>query len=195
MPRRDVQSEILTAAEQIAVEHGVAAVTTKEVARVADCSQGSIYNHFRDRSDLLAQVVANRMLSIARDIEGDPLDAARREDRIRQMVRTVAGAYEQLIALSTSLVADAEVRLRFTSVLEERGASPECIGDAVTALLVSAQHDGLIRRDVDAGAVASLLTGACHQAALHGHLAGVSPALGGEDEERLIRTLDTLLAS
>ena len=195
MPRRDVQAEILTAAERIAVDHGVAAVTTKEVARIAGCSQGSIYNHFHDRSDLLAQVVANRMLSIAHAIEsgGGVSRGVGRKDRLRQIVHAVATAYQQLIALSTSLVADAEVRLRFASVLEERGASPECISDAVTALLTSAQTDGLIRSDIDAAAVASLLTGACHQGALHAHLAGRSSDLAAE-EERITRTLDTLLS-
>jgi AcrR family transcriptional regulator len=196
VPRRDVRAEILTAAERIAVDHGVAAVTTKEVAQVAGCSQGSIYNHFHDRSDLLAQVVANRMAAVARALEasGEATPPGDRADRLRRIVRAVATAYEQLIALSTSLVADAEVRLRFASVLEERGTSPECIGDAVTALLASAQTDGSIRSDVDAHAIASMLTGACHQAALHAHLASRSNSLTAEDEERLTRTFATLLA-
>lgn len=187
---------MLTAAERIAAEHGVAAVTTKEVARVADCSQGSIYNHFRDRSDLLAQVVANRMLATAAAIAGHDGDgpATDRRHRLRQLVRAVADAYAQLIALSTSLVADPEVRRRFAAVLEERKASPECINEAVAGLLASAQTEGLLRGDVDAAAVAALLTGACHQAALHAHLAGHPDGVPAADQERLTLALDALLA-
>jgi transposase len=64
MARRDVRSAIIDAAETLAVEKGFVGVTTKEVAKAADCSEGRIYNHFDDRSDLLAHVVANRMLAV-----------------------------------------------------------------------------------------------------------------------------------
>ena len=194
MTRRDVQAEILSAVEQIAAEHGFAGVTTKEVARVAGCSQGSIYNHFQDRSDLLAQLVASRVLAVAEELgrTGQSLDPGRGLP-LGEIVRAVAGGYQQLIALSTSLVADPEVRARFNAVLEERGASPDTIDDAVTSLISSAQAHGSVRTDVDAGTVAFLITGTCHQAALHRHLAGHDGAVHDDLEERLTNTLESLL--
>jgi AcrR family transcriptional regulator len=191
--RRDVRTEILAAAEQIAIEHGFGGVTTKEVARVAGCSQGSIYNHFQDRTDLLAQVVANRMLSVTAELRSSGLGSADGGMNLRALVRAVAGAYEQLIALSTSLVADPEVRLRFQAVLEDRGTAPDSISDAVTVLISASQTAELIRTDVDAEMVALLVTGPCHQAALHAHVSALPQGLPRELETKLAHTLETLL--
>jgi AcrR family transcriptional regulator len=191
--RRDVRTEILAAAEHIAIEHGFGGVTTKEVARVAGCSQGSIYNHFQDRTDLLAQVVANRMLAVTAELRSSGLGSADGGMNLRELVHTVAGAYEQLIALSTSLVADPEVRLRFHAVLEDRGTAPDSITDVVTVLISASQTAELIRADVDAKMVALLVTGPCHQAALHAHVSALPVALPRELEAKLARTLETLL--
>ena len=193
MARRDVRTEIMAAAEQIALEHGFAGVTTKEVARVAGCSQGSIYNHFEDRTDLLAQVVANRMLSVTAELTSSGLGTADGGMTLHDLVHAVACAYEQLIALSTSLVADPEVRLRFHAVLEDRGTAPDSISDAVTVLITAGQRAELIRADVDAEMVALLVTGPCHQAALHAHVSALPLGLPRDLEAKLAHTLETLL--
>ena len=193
MAGRDVRAEILVAAERLAIERGFGGVTTKEVARAAGCSEGSIYNHFRDRSDLLAQVVAARVIAVSQSLgETVTAEAATREELVAGLVRAVSGAYGQLIALSTSLVADPEIRARFNEVLEEHHA-PESINDAVAAVIASAQRDGLAREDVDADAVALLFTGPCHQAALHAYLAGEPGGPSAEVQLVLCDTLETLL--
>jgi AcrR family transcriptional regulator len=192
VPRRNVHAEILEAAEALAIERGFGGVTTKEVARRAGCSEGSIYNHFRDRNDLLARVVARRVAAVTEHLAQMTLGSpAAPGEFLTDIVHAVAGAYGQLIALSTSLVADPEVRARFNEVLEEGRVSPEDLSEAVAALITTAQEGGLVRRDVEADAVAVLITGACHQAALHSYLAGED---GGHTDGRLARTLETLLA-
>ena len=71
---------------------------------------------------------------------------------------------------------DAELVVAATDVLHQR---------------LSRALSGLVRRDVEADAVAVPITGACHQAALHSYLAGED---GGPTDGRLARTLETLLA-
>ena len=193
MPKRDVRAEILTAAERLAIERGFGGVTTKEVARAAGCSEGSIYNHFRDRSDLLAQVVAARVIAVSHNLgQTVATKPATRGELVAGLVGAVSGAYGQLIALSTSLVADPEVRARFNEVLEEHRA-PESVNDAVAAVITTGQGDGLVRVDVDARAVALLFTGPCHQAALHAHLAGEADGPPADVQRVLCDTLETLL--
>src|SRR5687768_13759883 len=58
MPTRE---EILAAAEVVIREHGVARATTQRIARMAGCSEGSIYNHFANKDDLVACAVGERM--------------------------------------------------------------------------------------------------------------------------------------
>lgn len=163
------------------------------MARAAGCSEGSIYSHFRDRSDLLAQVVVARVMAVSQDlgqtVETEP---ATRGELVAGLVRAVSGAYGRLIGLSTSLVADPEVRARFNEVLEENNA-PESVNDAVAAVITTGQGNGLIRVDVDAQAVSLLFTGPCHQAALHAYLAGEADGPPPEVQRVLCDTLETLL--
>jgi hypothetical protein len=78
-------------------------------------------------------------------------------------------------------------------VFKERGVSPEDLSGAVVDLITTAQAGGIVRRDVDAETVALLIIGACHQAALHAHLAGQEHGSPSDPERRLAGTLETLL--
>ena len=73
MARRDTRNVILEAAERVARRSGLARVTTKMVAAEAGCSEASIYYHFRDRTDLLAEVVASRTVQLNASMAKLPL--------------------------------------------------------------------------------------------------------------------------
>lgn len=49
-----MRDRILAAAVSVMRERGVAHTTTKEIARVAGVAEGSIYNHFADKAELVA---------------------------------------------------------------------------------------------------------------------------------------------
>jgi hypothetical protein len=53
-----MRDRILTAAVSVMRERGVAATTTKEIARVAGVAEGSIYNHFANKTELVAASMA-----------------------------------------------------------------------------------------------------------------------------------------
>lgn len=192
MGRRDVRRDILEAAEALAMSKGFSGVTTKEVARAADCSEGSIYNHFTDRADLLSQVVADRMLAVLADLSGEgyEIDA---DGSLTELITRVAGAYAQLIALSTSLFADPDVLARFNAVLQEHEASPDGIRVAIAQRLSRAQEAGVVRADVDADSVALLITGTCHEAALHAYLGGHAAGGPSPAVDAVTDTLHVLL--
>jgi AcrR family transcriptional regulator len=60
MARPSRRTVILDDTEDLARTVGLVRVTTKAVAAAAGCSEASIYYHFADRSDLLAEMVAGR---------------------------------------------------------------------------------------------------------------------------------------
>lgn len=191
---RDVRTAIIEATERLTIERGFAGATTKEVARAAGCSEGSIYNHFEDRTDLLAQVVAARMTSVMDELSRVP-GMIGEAGQLDELLAAVLGAYGQLIALSTALFADPQVVARFNAVLGGHGVSPDGIRGAVAQQLGTAQAGGSLRDDVDAGDVATLICGACHEAALHRFLAGLDPMVPRADARRLAATFEVLLRS
>ncbi|MER5498699.1 MULTISPECIES: TetR/AcrR family transcriptional regulator [unclassified Streptomyces] len=79
------RERLLDAARQLLAEGGYAAASVSALARRADVSTGSVYNHFASKQDLLAAVF--------RHVAGHELDAVRRAVRGRE------GVAEQLRAL------------------------------------------------------------------------------------------------
>lgn len=58
MPRNEMALRILTAAEVLMAEEGVQMLSTHKIAKVAKLSVGTIYLHFKDKDDLLTQLVS-----------------------------------------------------------------------------------------------------------------------------------------
>jgi AcrR family transcriptional regulator len=60
-PRKGaMRARIVDAAERIIVEAGVAAATTKAVAREAGCAEGTLYVHFADRLAIFSAIFEKR---------------------------------------------------------------------------------------------------------------------------------------
>ena len=172
MAKRDLRSSILQAAERVVHRSGMASTTTKEVAAEAGCSQGSLYNHFRDRADLLANVVMARMdaerhemEAVAARLEGEDEPGA-----LVALLTALLDADAALIGLSAPLLGDSEVLDRFRAIAAETGLrGPHVV---VGEYVERRRAAGVFRSDADPAAAALALGGAVHQLALERHLEG-----------------------
>lgn len=175
MAKRDLRSSILDAAERVVQRQGMAQTTTKEVAAEAGCSQGSLYNHFRDRADLLANVVVARMdakrqemETLAAELEGKDEPAA-----LRTLLAALLDADTALIGLSAPLLGDIDVLDRFRTMAAETGVrGPHVV---VAEYVERRRAQGVFQADADPAVAALVLGGAIHQVALERHLHGGPP--------------------
>jgi AcrR family transcriptional regulator len=165
----------MQAAEEVGRRVGLARVTTKEVAAAANCSEASIYYHFENRNDLLAELVARRFAELDEHVSGFQLsDGDRPVERLAALVTVVMEAFVELIGLSAPLFADPDVLAQFRLVLIKRSVSPHGIQATVASHLKEQQRDGNLRDDVNADVLALLIVGACHELALEAHLMGTA---------------------
>jgi AcrR family transcriptional regulator len=173
----------------------MARVTTKQVAAEADCSEASIYYHFRDRTDLIAEVVAARTAELTTRLGDLPLSPqGSATERLAALTAAVAETFAELIGLSSPLFADPQVLERFRAVLVERSLSLHGIQATVAARLGEEQRQGRLREDVDVHTVALLIVGACHEVALEAHLMGQARQFTPDQAAaRIAATLGTLL--
>jgi AcrR family transcriptional regulator len=195
MARQSTRTAILDAAEDLARSAGLVRVTTKAVAAAAGCSEASIYYHFRDRTDLLAEVVAGRFAELTAALADMRLpDDGGATQRLAALIEAVANMYAQMIGLSSSLLADPDVLARFRAVLEQRSLSLHGMQGIVAGRIRREQQDGRLRSDVDANIVALLIAGTCHEVALEAHLMGDAPHFTpAEGARRLAAALATML--
>lgn len=80
---RATRNRILDAAERVFGRHGVSRTSLEDIAREAGVTRGAIYWHFRDKSDLVTEMVnrvtlpTEAMVARGEDTGGDPLETLR----------------------------------------------------------------------------------------------------------------------
>jgi AcrR family transcriptional regulator len=194
--RGSTRTAILDAAEMLARTAGLGRVTTKAVAGAAGCSEASIYYHFQDRADLLAEMVAGRMKQVYTELATMPLPEGDSATRLSALIDAVAEAYTNLIALSSPLLADPDVLNRLRTVINQHSVSLHGMQAIVADRIGEEQQAGRIRSDVDSVMVALVIAGTCHEIALEGHLMGQAHSHlknAGPTVRSLATTLSTLL--
>ncbi|WP_131742591.1 TetR/AcrR family transcriptional regulator [Actinomadura roseirufa] len=107
-PMRD---RILAAAIEVIRERGIVAATTKEIARRARVSEGSLYNHFANKTALFATALAE-VTGTARAAMARLLDSAGRgtvEGNLARLAADMIRFYGELLPMVGPVLADPEL--------------------------------------------------------------------------------------
>ncbi len=152
--------QILEAAAGIFAERGYAAATIADIARRARVAEGTIYNYFRSKEDLL--------IHIPRSLAGQVFD--RREEL--PDVRSAAEAERALHVLGRTMVDRVHANLRFLRVFlpalphlsrhareEFMRLMPMAVAGTVEAHLRRGQARGVYRPDLDPAIAGRALPG------------------------------------
>src|ERR671923_449319 len=141
----DLRRALIDTALAMVTEEGAWNFTLREVARRAGVSHAAAYNHFEDKSALLAEVAALGFQSLRQTMEA----AARGQSRsARQAFAGIAAAYVRF-----GVEHPAHYRLMFGAELADKARRPtlQAAGDAAFAVLTDVlergQASGQVRRD------------------------------------------------
>lgn len=136
-------------------ERGYDGASMDDVARAAGITKASIYHHVSSKEALLERGLTravDALHAILDEASGEEGDAA---TRLRAIVRRVSETTLRLLPELTVLF-----RARGSSKSERRALDERRRFDrAVTALVVEAQRDGTVRKDLDARLVVRLVFG------------------------------------
>jgi AcrR family transcriptional regulator len=185
-----IREQILTAAAACIRSQGMAKVTTKDIARHAGCSEGSIYNHFDDKLDLLRAVIAECLPDV-RGLIGCFTEAAG-QGSVRQHLEQILEAsrqfFTQLEPLIGSVFGDPELLARLRADMDRDGTGPQQVVASVADYLRAEQGLGRINQAIDPEAAGLVLIGAASEYAHIEVLTGEPPLAIG----RLSGVLDLL---
>jgi AcrR family transcriptional regulator len=159
-----IRDQILDAALKVLRERGPARATTKEIARVAGCSEGSLYNHFENKESIFVAVIMERLppfVALLRNLLERTGEGSIR-DNLEEVARTALAFYIEAMPLATAALAAPDMR----ESLRRQGAGPHRGNEMLAIYLRLEQRLGRIHRDVSPDATAALLLGACQQRAL-----------------------------
>jgi AcrR family transcriptional regulator len=189
----ETRERIVEAAERVMRERGLARSTTKEIARAAGYSEGTLYKHFESKEDLFLAVLAERLPSLVALSREVPGWAGRGTvgGTLVEIARKALAFYAESVPISASVFSEPVLLAQHAEEVRRRGAGPQRANDAVAAYLRAEQDLGRVRADADPEAAAALLLGACFQRAFLRHFLAEGPALpeGTRFAEEAVRGL------
>jgi AcrR family transcriptional regulator len=179
-----IREAILSAAEECIRVHGMARVTTKDIARHAGCSEGSIYNHFEDKLDLLSAVISARLPDLM-GLVGAMAERAGSgtvQENLAEVMQRALQFFGDVVPLMGSMFGDPQLLCRYQATfVGENGGPPHSV-QAVVDYLRAEQRLGRVKVDADPEAATVILLGACYEYALIQRLTGRPPFPAGRME-------------
>jgi AcrR family transcriptional regulator len=163
----ETRERILAAARQVMLQRGLVGATTKEIARAAGVSEGTLYNHFRNKEDLFLCTLRDLPSGFIRLVIGLPARAGAESVRsvLTEVARAATEFYDESVPMGGSIFADPDLLSRHRALLHERGAGPHRANELLAAYLRAEQDLGRVRSDADADTAAYFLLGSIFQRA------------------------------
>lgn len=189
------RDRILDAAARVMLEQGVAGATTKQIARAAGVAEGTLYIHFKDKSELYMAVLHERspgfipMLAALSEQVGEGTV----EERLTGVLLKALPFYRATIPMSASYLYDPELLARHREFLRERGAGPRRGNELLARYLRAEQALGRVRPDADLDAIVDLLLGACLMHVLWELVSDDQPAPPQEDARYIARIVGSVM--
>ena len=180
----DLRDQLIDAAYRLIHERGLSALTTREIAKAAGCSDGALYTHFPTKSDLLFAVCQERLPDIRARV-GDLIARVGSgvvERNIEAIIRAAQHFYAELVPISAAIASDYDLLMRHRRMFESRDTGPRHTIDAVAAYIAAEQRIGRVEPRISPHVFASMLLGPCYAAANIERVLA-EPAFGLESEQ------------
>jgi AcrR family transcriptional regulator len=147
---------VLAAAEEVFADQGLHAAHMGEIAARAGVSVGTLYNHFKDREDLLAGLLEARRAELLSHLDDALKDAAGRPaiDRLRVAIETML-AHKSRHRKFMQILLQGEIgryENTFPSACHMPGATLREIYGRVEKVVRQGVRDGTLRLDIEATA-------------------------------------------
>jgi AcrR family transcriptional regulator len=186
------RDRILDAASRVVAKHGVPAATTKRIAAEARLSEGSLYNHFTDKPELLIALVLERLPGIRQVFVELQREDVALPARITAALAALIAFYRQAQPFVAGILSDPDLLKLCRKRFIESGRGPHLAHEKLAEVLTAEQMRGRIRTDAKPEMLAALLIGACTELASVNAMTGKSP--GGLGDEAYAQTIVAALA-
>jgi AcrR family transcriptional regulator len=163
-----MRQRIIAAALEVIDEGGIAAATTKQIARVAKVSEGSLYNHFANKTELIGATMAELTAGIRgamAELLGQ-IGQGSIEDNLTRMAEATIAFYRRLLPITGPVYGDHDMLVQIRRDMPEQGLGPLRGHQALIGYFTAEQNNGRLPSIGRPAYLTALLLGACQQYAL-----------------------------
>ena len=173
----DNRQNIINSTERLLQTHGLARLTTREIAREAKVAEGLIYHHFKDKAELIYEVVETRVREAKNIMQNLPLQVGTRtlSENLEEVLHVVYQSHYEIVPIICSMFADHQLRVRMQEIMKERNIGPQRAIEGLAVYLAAEQRLGRLSDAVDHQVIAKCLWMISRQSAMLDQLIGRKP--------------------
>jgi AcrR family transcriptional regulator len=186
-----LREHLLAATEELLEHHSMGELTTRTIARHADVSDGVLYNHFADKSELLMAATMRRYGRLVERLEAATPVAGEGTliSNLQSYGRALTELESDALLHGAALLAQPELLHRFWAEIHRSPFGIDRLRRPLTDYLAAEQAHGRVTDELDIEAAVTVVFGVCAMVALTRRL---NPTA---DREGLARHLDAALAA
>jgi AcrR family transcriptional regulator len=155
------RQNVLDATERLLRTRGLARTTTRAIAQEANCSEGTLFNHFFRKQHLFLAVILERAPSFRPSLidagEGCP------RENLAKLARAAIAFFAEQLPVMVSAFADAELLARLRSSACAHKCDQQVILRLIASYIEEEQQLNRINTSVCPMTAASVLVGCCFQ--------------------------------
>lgn len=169
-----MREQLIAATRNLLRSKGLAAVSTRAIAREAGCAEGTLYNHFATVGELLLAVFMQSLPQFSGSVSGLALRVGTSsvEETLARVHAEALEFYRETIPLMGALFARPDLLVMYREALAGQNRGPHIPAEHLVAYLRAEQRLGRVRADADATAYAELLLGSAFQRAFREQFSG-----------------------
>ena len=190
-PAGALRRHLVTVTRRLLAAHGLGGLTTREIARAADVSDGVLYNHFADKDELILVALGLELASL-----GDQFRAAMPAPGTATVETNLVAIAHACIAFQTgalplagALLGRTEMLARFVERVHTGDSGPQHIIAAVAGYLDAEKQAGRTADDADSMTLAIMMFGACQAQLLGAHFGQPTSTVGVPDMRPTVAVL------
>lgn len=161
MTARNTRQRILDAAQRLIETGGAIRLTTKEIAREAQCAEGTLFKYFAHKEDLCIAVVLENSPKFKEALARKQPGKRNVAKNLEEIALAAINFSEKLIPLGATLLADAKLLASHREKIDQDGRGPTEVFQLISAYVEGEQKLGRISRRVQPLSAAALLFGPC----------------------------------
>ncbi len=163
----ETKRQILAAARHIIESKGLVSATTKAIAKEANCAEGSLYNHFHNRAELLLAVFKENLPLFSEALNGLAFKVGEEtvEENFRDIFMVSLSFYRETAPLMGSLFSDRSLLEHYQKTLSTSKSGPQTSQGHLLAYLKAEQRLRRIDPSIDLTFLAEMMLGVCFQRA------------------------------
>lgn len=155
----DNRQNIIDATDKLLQTHGLARLTTREIAREAKVAEGLIYHHFKDKAELIFEVIETRVRETRNYMQNLPLEVGKSTlaRNLEEVLLSVYHAHYEITPIINTVFADQKLRIRLQEIVKERNMGPQYAMEGLNVYLAAEQRLGRLSDTVETNVLAKCL--------------------------------------